>query len=265
MATRRGIILLVLSVFMGIGAAWVANNWITMRLLPQAEAGVKTDQVVVAAMEIPYGSKVENRHMQIISMPHGTAPEGAREDRTEFEERVATQTILPGEILLVNRFAEHLSGSTLSAIVSPAMRAVSVRVDDVVGVAGFLLPGNRVDVLASRKIKRRAVAEIILSDLKVLAVDQTTSTDKNEPIIVRAVTLEMTPKQSVELIKARQEGKIQLTLRNPLDDSRHVEVVEPPPVQKEEVKVAAVKRPVRRVQKVTIIRGTSVSTVKQSQ
>ncbi|MDH3645822.1 MAG: Flp pilus assembly protein CpaB [Gammaproteobacteria bacterium] len=263
-ATRRGIILLIFSLVMGVGAAWVANNWVTLRLLPQAEAGVKTDQVVVAGLEIPYGTKVDSRHLQVISMPNGTAPEGARGDHAEFEGRVATQTILPGEILLVNRFAEHLSGSTLSAIVSPTMRAVTVRVDDVVGVAGFLLPGNRVDVLASRKIKRRAVADIILSDLKVLAVDQTTSTDKNEPIIVRAVTLEMTPEQSVELIKARQEGKIQLTLRNPLDDSSHVEVVEPPPPVKKEVKVAAVRRPARTVHKVTVIRGTTVSTVKQT-
>lgn len=264
MATRRGIILLVLSVLMGIGAAWVANNWVTMRLMPKAEASASADQVVVAALEIPYGTKVEDRHLRYISMPAGSAPDGSSGDMDAFAGKVSMRTILRGEILLQDRFAEHLSGSTLSAIVSPNMRAVTIRVDDVVGVAGFLLPGNRVDVVASRKIKHRATADIILSDLKVLAVDQTTSTDKNEPIIVRAVTLEMTPEQAIELVKARQEGKIQLTLRNPLDDSVHVVESEPPPQPAAKpVRVATTKRPP--VRKVTVIRGTTVSTVKQTQ
>ncbi|MBT8138048.1 MAG: Flp pilus assembly protein CpaB [Gammaproteobacteria bacterium] len=264
MATRRGIILLVLSLMMGVGAAWVANNWVTMRLLPKAEANTGADQVVVAAMEIPYGTKVEDRHLRYISMPPDSAPDGSSGDLNAFAGKVSTRTTLRGEILLQDRFAEHLSGSTLSAIVSPNMRAVTIRVDDVVGVAGFLLPGNRVDIVASRKIKQRAVADIILSDLKVLAVDQTTSTDKNEPIIVRAVTLEMTPEQAVELVKARQEGKIQLTLRNPLDDSIHLVQSGPPPQPAAQpVRVASTRRPP--VQKVTVIRGTAVSTVKQTQ
>ncbi|MDH3588850.1 MAG: Flp pilus assembly protein CpaB [Gammaproteobacteria bacterium] len=268
MAIRRGILLLIFSLLMGVGAAWVANNWVTLRMLSNAEANVNSDNIIVAAMEIPYGAKVETQHLRMIEMPAGSAPEGSIEDPAEIEGRVATVTVMRGEILLENRFAEHLSGSTLSAIVSPNMRAVTVRVDDVVGVAGFLLPGNRVDVVASRKVKTRAVADIILSDLKVLAVDQTTSTDKNEPIIVRAVTLEMLPEQAIDLVKARQEGKIQLTLRNPLDKGQYQEPeLEPAPAPvAEAVKVAAVKpRPRPVSQKVTIIRGTSVSTVKQSQ
>ena len=112
------------------------------------------------------------------------------------------------------------------------MRAVTVRVDDVVGVAGFLLPGNRVDVVASRLDQRTRLAttETILTNLKVLAVDQTASTDKNEPVIVRAVTLEMTPDQSEAIVKAKEEGTIQLTLRNPNDSSVPVaKAAEPAP------------------------------------
>ena len=110
------------------------------------------------------------------------------------------------------------------------MRAVTVRVDDVIGVAGFLLPGNRVDVLAARREAiSRATAETIVRDVKVLAVDQTAATEKNEPVIVRAVTLEVNPEQAEVLVKAKEEGSIQLTLRNPLDDEVFVEEPAPAP------------------------------------
>ena len=125
-------------------------------------------------------------------------------------------------MLLKERFTKSGAGSTLAALIRPDMRAMTVRVDDVVGVAGFLLPGNRVDVVAARKHagNDRAITETILFDINVLAVDQTSSQDKNEPVVVRAVTLEMTPQQAEVLVRAREEGRIQLTLRNPTDDAQ---------------------------------------------
>lgn len=99
-------------------------------------------------------------------------------------------------------------------------RAISVRVDDVVGVGGFLLPGNRVDVLATKRTDgsgNNAVSKTILENLRVLAVDQTAGTDKTQPVVVRAVTLEMTTAEAETLVTAQTEGKLQLTLRNPLN------------------------------------------------
>jgi pilus assembly protein CpaB len=147
---------------------------------------------------------------------------------------IATMNVMRGEILMRDRFSAHEGGSTLAALVQQGMRAVTVRVDDVVGVAGFLLPGNRVDVLATRvETNRRATTETILRNLRVLAVDQTAATDRNDPVIVRAVTLEMTPAQSEELVRAKEEGRIQLTLRNPLaqeeEEVEEIVVQEPPP------------------------------------
>ena len=176
---------------------------------------------------------------------------------------VATTKISSGEILMRDRFAEHETGSTLAALVSESMRAVTIRVDDVVGVAGFLLPGNRVDVLATRLDSRtkRATTETILKNLKVLAVDQTAATQASDPVIVRAVTLEMTPAQSETLVKAKEEGSIQLTLRNPMDRYALAEIPPPPP--------APAPRPVVRTapppptdRPITIIRGTRVETVR---
>jgi pilus assembly protein CpaB len=128
----------------------------------------------------------------------------------------------------------------------------------VIGVAGFLLPGNRVDVLAARReAGRRAMAETILSDVKVLAVDQTAATEKNEPVIVRAVTLEVSPAQAEVLVKAKEEGSIQLTLRNPLDEE--VVVAEAPEAAPEPVPVSAPPRK----RSVTVIRGTDVTKAKE--
>ena len=99
------------------------------------------------------------------------------------------------------------------------MRAVSVRVNDVVGVAGFLLPGNRVDVVAAYRERSDVLSETVVQNVKVLAIVQSASSDKNEPVVVRAVTLEVTPADAEKLILAEQRGSIQLALRNPLDES----------------------------------------------
>jgi pilus assembly protein CpaB len=166
--------------------------------------------------------------------------------------------------------AEHLGGSTLASLIDKDKRAISVRVDDVVGVGGFLLPGNRVDVLATKKVgnNSNAVSETILEDLRVLAVDQTASTDKTQPVVVRAVTLEMTGEEAEILVKAQTEGKLQLALRNPLDNQKKplppveeavamVEAPAPKPVPK-----PVVRRSGGGGSGVTIIRGIDVEATK---
>jgi pilus assembly protein CpaB len=129
-------------------------------------------------------------------------------------------------------------------------------VNDVIGVAGFLLPGNRVDILFTKRQSGRSVTQTILQDIKVLAVDQTASTDKDRPVVVRAVTMELTPAEAETLVKATSEGTLQLTLRNPLDSELVAK-------KEEEVKKAPVKKKVRTGSgkvSVTVIRGTDVST-----
>src|SRR5262245_33402318 len=257
---RRGWVLILLSLGLGGLSAWGANNWVKAQLAGDDSANA--EHVVVAAMDIPYGTKVEGRHLSVISMPIGSAPKNAFREVPQVEGKVATIDVARGEILLQERFADHEGGSTLAALVAQNMRAVTVRVDDVVGVAGFLLPGNRVDVVSARldQATRIATTRTILTNLKVLAVDQTSSTDKNDPVIVRAVTLEMNQPQSEILMKAKEEGTIQLTLRNPHDSSV---AAAPPP---EEPKVVAVSRPAPVAPApeptVTVIRGTNVGAAK---
>ena len=256
MVKRRGIVLVFLSLLMAVGAAFVANKWIDARVMPAQDNTLNSASVVAAAMSIPFATKVEERHLKLVEMPEGLTPDGFFKSIDEVLGKVSTTNISRGEILVTERFRTHTTGSTLAALVNPNMRAVTVRVDDVIGVAGFLLPGNTVDILASRKGgKGRAITETILKNIKVLAVDQTAAAESNEPVIVRAVTLEMLPRQAEILFQARTEGKIQLTLRNPLDS-------EPEPPKK---RVVTRRAPVKRkaaLPEVTVIRGTSVDKTK---
>lgn len=256
---RRGSFMLLLSLVFGFGAAWAAKNWLEQRTPDGPQAG---SAVIVAAMEIPFGTAIEARHVKVITVPQGTPLGNHFTSVAEVEGMIAAQKALPDEVLLKERFSKSGSGSTLAALIRPDMRAITVRVDDVVGVAGFLLPGNHVDVVAARKPhgnQERATTETILFDLNVLAVDQTSSQDKNEPVIVRAVTLEMTPQQAEVLVRAREEGRIQLTLRNPTDEGQPQLVAEqpapppPPPVRKLRQEPRRTEAPA-----ITIIRGTNV-------
>jgi pilus assembly protein CpaB len=236
------------------GAAWVANRWLQVRAATPESATTRTAPVVTAAMDIPFGTKVEARHLATIEMLRGTEPSGSFHEIKEVEGKVARAALLSGEILLSGRFADEGSGSTLAAVVAKNMRAVSVRVDDVVGVAGFLLPGNRVDVLGSRDIRSgEAVTETILENVRVLAVDQTAATEKNEPVVVRAVTLEVTPQQAEVLVKWKEQGSVQLTLRNPLDES----LAQKPKAEPVVAKAPAPRKP--QAPSVTVIRGTEVN------
>jgi len=260
MMKRRGTILVVLSLALGLLAAWSANNWVQGRLGEGAESADMT-RVAAAALEIPYGTKIEERHVRLIDLPNDGVPEEAVLNLEDTIGKVATLDIARGEVLLSGRLAEHTAGSTLAALVRENMRAITVRVDDVVGVAGFLLPGNYVDVVSARLNRdRRAVTETILQKIKVLAVDQKAATDENEPVIVRAVTLEVTPDQSEALVKARSEGSIQLTLRNP----NEVQIAEAPrPEPKKAAPVAAPRRTwAPTSSEIQIIRGTKVDKTK---
>jgi len=270
MAKKRALTMITLSAVMGVIAAYMAGNLISNA---SKENEVEMATVVAADIAIPFGTKIEWRHLRTLEMPAEYVPPGSFTSFDEVIDRVTMQPIVAGEILMQGRFVDFDDGSTLAAMVGKGMRAVTVRVDDVIGVAGFLLPGNRVDVVAARREGgRRATSETILRNVKVLAVDQTAATEKNEPVIVRAVTLEVLPDNAEVLVKSMEEGSIQLTLRNPLEEEALVanEEVKPEP-EPEPAAVAApaprpvprpVARPRPRSNDITVIRGTAVTETK---
>lgn len=249
----RTFTLFVLALALAGGAAWFANRWIQLQVKPASADGEPTAFIVVAAQTIPMGQKIVDTHLELAAWPADRISEEYFIGTEKIQGQVAAQTIYKGEPILQKKIAEHARGSTLSALITKNKRAVSVRVNDVVGVAGFVLPGNTVDVLATLGTRNgKSQVKTVLQNVKVLAVDQTTGS-KDEPVVVRAVTLELSPEEAEELVKSRSEGKIQLTLRNTLD----TEIAEPPAPR-------AKPRPRKtQVNYITVIRGTEVSEVRQ--
>lgn len=251
MMARRSFLLFGLAVVCGLLAAWLAHNWVRQGEESPRQAQVATQPVLIAAFDIKYGQELGPASLKTIAWPEDSVPDGAVQSPQEVIGKVANQDILRGEPVLRRRVVDQLGGSTLANTVAPDKRAVTVRVNDVIGVAGFLLPGNRVDVMATRMLKdRRADTRILLQDLKVLAVDQHAAPREGSPVVVRAVTLEMDPLQATQLIAATEEGTVQLALRNPTDSAVVAEV------EKEAPKPAPrAARPSGNP--VTVIRGTT--------
>jgi pilus assembly protein CpaB len=260
MALRKSLFPLLIALVLGLGAALFARNWMQSRL-EAVEADKRNGTgVVVAATEIPFGTKILATHVKMVYWPKDNVPQGIVSDPALVIGKVANQKILPDEPVLAGRAINMGGGSSLAALIEPGMRAVTVRVNDVIGVAGFLLPGNRVDVLATREENKRARTRTLLQDLKVLAVDQTAAADKDKPSVVRAVTLEMLPQEAEQLVAATEEGSVQLALRNPEDvallTSR--ELVEAPKPRQQRTPRLIAAEPAPPPPSITVIRQTQV-------
>lgn len=231
MALRKSVVPTVAALVLGVAAAVFAARWMQDRLADVESSRSGTVPVVVAATEIPFGERIKATDVKTIAWPQAQRPADSFADPSLVVGRFTNQKLLAGEMVLKQRVVSESTGNLLSTLIEPDHRAVSVRVNDVIGVAGFLLPGSRVDVLATRKDNnRRAETRTLLQNLKVLAVDQTTAQEgKDEPVVVRAVTLEMRPDQAEQLVSATEEGSVQLALRNPEDRSMATSPVPPPP------------------------------------
>ncbi len=217
MSRNQIILLLILSVLFGLGAVFFAKQWMDRQTTPQVEVErVEREPVVVAQVEVPEGTILEEQHLAIKLLEKSWRNDSQFTDKQELIGRVTGSPLYPQDIIVQQRLAAEGEGSTLAQLIPEDKRAITIRVNDVIGVAGFLLPGNRVDVLNTVKYSSSSAnTTTVLKDIKVLAVDQTARTDDNRPVIVRAVTLEVSPKDAEKLLSANSRGSIQLTLRNP--------------------------------------------------
>jgi pilus assembly protein CpaB len=234
MQKSKMILLLMVALLMAFGASFIANKLVSKQLNDDSASATNTNNIVVAATDINYGQTLQAENLTIKPRPIQSDTTVVFTRIEDVIGKIAKGEIYQGETIIEKRLASSNEGTILASLVNENMRAVSVRVDDVIGVAGFLLPNNRVDVLASRMDQRRSITRTILQNIKVLAVDQTSEASKDKPLLVRAVTLEVSPEDSEALFQAIQEGSIHLTLRNPKDSSdtalsKAKEVVAPAP------------------------------------
>jgi pilus assembly protein CpaB len=182
--------------------------------------------VAVAAADIQAGTRLRPDLLQLAQWPAGSNPPGAYAELASLDGRVTRVALARGEPVQEARLAQAGATGGLSALVAHGKRAMTVRVNDVVGVAGFALPGNFVDILVSTQEARRAAAErevniskLVLERILVLAVAQEAGQGDTRPRVVNAVTLEVTPAEAEQLDLARSVGQLSLVLRNQVDSA----------------------------------------------
>src|SRR5689334_7172627 len=211
---------LAIAVLAGSGLAYGTYNF--MQNQPVKTVNTPTQAVVVAAADLQLGSELKKEDVTVVQFPAGKTPEGTFSNPQEVIGRGLIVPIVKNEPILKAKLASKEAGSGLPPGIPEGMRAVSVRVNEVVGVAGYVLPGNRVDVVATASPTDQhqdTTSELVLSYVQVLTAGTRIETqgDQSKPVQVTVVTLLVYPDQAERLALASTEGKIQLALRNPLD------------------------------------------------
>ncbi|TFW73070.1 Flp pilus assembly protein CpaB [Methylotenera oryzisoli] len=221
MKNPRAFLMIVVSVGIGLGAVVLASRWIS-----QQAASVASSKVVVAAINIDLGTPLTPQMLKLADWPRGSVPAGAADDIKTLDARVVKTSLLQGEPVLESKLAPLGATGGLSAVIAEGNRAMTVRVNDVVGVAGFALPGNYVDIVVNTEDEsvkaenvNKSISKIVLEHIMVLAVAQEQNRDETKPKVVNAVTLEVTPAQAEKLDLARSVGTLSLVLRNQVDKS----------------------------------------------
>jgi len=217
MRNSKAILIIGLALFLALAAVLAAATWMT-------EHGPSGTRVVVAMADIPQGSRIAAANLQVVEWPAGVLPPGVAADPKALDGRIARTDIGRGEPVLESKLAPPGTTGGLSAVVASGKRAMTVRVNDVVGVAGFALPGNYVDILVNLAAaggdmgaREQSISKIVLERILVLAVAQESNRDDTKPKVVNAVTLELTPEQVEKLDLARSIGSLSLVLRNQID------------------------------------------------
>lgn len=212
MKNTRALAMLALSLLIGGLALTMAVRWMKER------SSVTTTDVVVAAKDIQLGTQLSPDMIKVVHWPAQSKPAGAFNNPTALPGRVLNSSVVGGEPIVEAKLAAPGSMGGLSALIAPGSRAISVKVNEVMGVAGFALPGNYVDVLVHAEDEQdRPFSRIVLEHILVLAVDQESGRDETKPKVVKAVTLQVTPTEAEKLDLARGIGTLSLALRNQID------------------------------------------------
>ena len=220
MKNKRAVIMMALAVVLGLAAVALAARWLLNA--PNTKSG----RIVVAGADIDIGQRLAPEMAKLVEWPTDSVPKGAFTDPQKLSGRVLRSSVLAGEPLSESKLAPAGTLGGLSALITEGKRAITVRVNDVIGVAGFALPGNYVDIIVSTETvpdpnaaqaRARNISKIVLERILVLAVAQEVNRDETKPKVVNAVTLEVTPEQAEKLDLARSVGTLSLALRNQVD------------------------------------------------
>ncbi|RVC64309.1 Flp pilus assembly protein CpaB [Mesorhizobium sp.] len=217
------VIMIVLAGVFGVIAVVLANMWLASQRSAMARTEeVQRDTVVVATVALKFGDTLTADKVREIAWPAGAIPAGAFKTTKELlageGAKQALQAIGVNEPVLATKVTGPGQRATLSAVLGEGMKAVSIRVNDVLGVAGFVFPGDRVDILLTRKVRGdggtdKSFVDVLLQSIKVLAVDQVADESTESPTVVKAVTVEVSTKDAQKLTLAADAGQLSLALR----------------------------------------------------
>lgn len=273
-------IMLVVAVLIGAVTVWMVKGFLEAR--PDANASsepaIEMVKVVVASHSMAFGDTLHKDLLREVEWPREIAPEGTFGSISEIladgERRVALRNLEPNELILKSRVSGFGGKATLSQVITPGKRAAAIRVDDVVGVAGFVLPGDRVDILLTRQVgkdRNSLITDVLIQNVRVLAVDQLANDRSEDPIVAKATTVEVTPRQAQKLSLAARVGSLSLSLRNLVNGAgdplmmRTVRVADLVPGISRAKPKKKVRRTVRRAptsSNIKIIRGLEARTQK---
>ena len=215
-------VFLVLALAVTAGGVFAFGTYNYVNKLPKQSASMATKPVVVASTDLDVGAEITRDDIRVIDWPASSVPQQAIADPKDVVGRGLVLPVIQNEPILPMKLASKDAGSGLPPAIPPGLRAVSVRVNEVIGVAGYVLPGTRVDVLATVNPTGQGgdiTSKVILTNVQVLAAGTKIERDvkDNKPMPVNVVTMLVAPDESERLTLAATEGKIQLALRNPLD------------------------------------------------
>jgi pilus assembly protein CpaB len=210
-------VILFVAIALGGIAAFLARSW----LLSHSQASPSGATIVVASQAVPFGMTLSDDNLTEISWGSRSLPDGAfatKEVLLKDGRRAALTSLSKNEPILASRVSAPGRPASLSTTIEDGKRAVTVRVDDVRGVAGFIMPNDHVDVVlirAERSAQQGSYSNLLLQNIKVIAVDQVASEQKEKPSVAKAVTLEVTPSQAQKVALATEIGTLSLILRQP--------------------------------------------------
>ena len=215
---NRTLVVVALSIIMASAAAY--GMYEVVQRIPVREVEVANYQVVVAAKPLPMGTRVAAEHLKVIAWPSKSPIAEAHSDPAKIVNRGLLDSVAENEPITETKLAPLEAGAGLSPSIPEGMRAMSVKVNEVVGVAGFVVPGTKVDLLVTLRRGEESMTRTVVSNVQVLTAGTRYDQDKlqdGEPIPSTVVTLMVTPEDGEKITLAQTEGKIMLALRNPLD------------------------------------------------
>lgn len=222
----RSIASLAIALLLGLIAVVIVRNYlITRNGTGPSAASASLTPVVVAALPIERGAELKGPMLKVVGYPSGAVPAGAFKTIEDAAggptPRLALRPMSANEPLMADKVSGAGGKANLSVTLKPGMRAVSIRSDDVSGVGGFVLPGDRVDILLTRAVNsgpsQTSITQILAENAQVVGVDQFSDTAAEKPVVAKAVTVEVTPDQAQAISLAHAIGSISLSLRQVSD------------------------------------------------